>query len=363
MEEKKNIVLNEILDELNNVLSESIDADKTSSEYKVLSQKKNNLDIEIEELMKLNDDNIGAFLTETESIKEKYPKLNLLDEEKICILSDIYNEYYKGLNEYKNIVKTRSFLSKSYDDEINKNDFENIKSSEEFDRILEKLEENFSKFMNSKDMFLKSTKNFNKYKYKRLLDQIKDGSILDKETLNGFRGMGTDNLIDKMFNIMDELNYKVSNIKKPNERIQITNEYECKLEFYLKELVRLIEDYVKKTYLIYEDNLGFNLDYKDDFLSFYNNLLSEMEEKENFYKISRRDIKLLKSLREINESKFIKALSTVGIDSNKLSENEKKDIFNVSIEELNNLIVKIKLFNRFSKLNENKEDDVISLNM
>ena len=97
----KVIVLADITEELNPLLKNIMEVDKESDEYKTLSIEMELLDGEIAELRSIKD--MDGYLSKNSELISKYKILESLDDKKVLDLIKFYNDYYKGLGEFKSI--------------------------------------------------------------------------------------------------------------------------------------------------------------------------------------------------------------------------------------------------------------------
>lgn len=358
--EDKVIVLANITEELNPLLKNIMEIDKESDEYKILSIEMELLDEEIAELRNIKD--MDEYLSNNSELISKYKVLESLDDKKVLDLINIYNNYFKGLKEFKSILNSNSNINLISDKDLKSYNlnFNSIKRKEDIDILLKIIGDKFEKFIKAKEKYLASTKNFATYKYRDLKEEIESGKILDKNVLKKYKGLGADSLINKICDLIEEFNNiydkKFLNVSKD----KVINKYAPRIDKYMKNLIMQIEDYIKKAFYLSSSDMDIEIEFNQDFLNFYYDIINEISEKEHSLKVLKRDLIGYKNLLEFNEKKFLLLLSKVGINHENLNDIEKEYLFNVDKSEVISLLSKLKLYNRICNLK--KDDNQLKMN-
>ena len=331
--EDKTIIKEEIINELNNVLSKMIESNKEEDSYKDLKAKQDSLELELSLLNnyhynKNNNETIGSVET-------------------IDKMLNIFKTYYKGLSEFQAISSDDSKAIKKFLEQ-DKIYIENVKTKEDLDTIIKYYSDKFNKFLENKEKFMLSIKNFDKDNYNKLKNIVAGGIIIDDDIINDFRGMGVDTIIEKIYKLTEEnknyLNFILNNSKSMIQR------NDPKIDYYLKLLLIGIEDYVKGAYYIYETRLDLGSINKDNFINMYAEIIKKLEEKEKRYKTLFNELKNCKNLLLFNETRLFKSLSGIGVDVESLSKEKIDELMNMDEDNLESSIAKERLNQRFKKL-------------
>ena len=326
MIENKDIMLEKILSEIEEIDKLINTLDKESDEYFELLSKKDMLLLEYNILKDLNSYNVDKI----KGINNIYIR-NIGDIDLLLKLLCGYKKYYDSKEKY-------SIEKESDKDEINILSSYKNATSKEFSKIVNDLKLNRRYFDESKEKFLASIKNFDPLKYIHIKTKALNHTSIELDKLDDYLGWGADNLI---FAIKE----KINTTKKEEEKNKI-------MKYFTRELVTLIEDYIKKAYIINEHNLQLGLDCNQDFLDFYFKVRSILDKKSDYFeKIDDKSILVKYSILE-QEDKLKETFMDVGIEFNTLEEKDKEDLLNIDYKELLNYIALMDLDRRLKTINK-----------
>ena len=256
--------------------------------------------------------------------------IRTLSVDELKVLLKNYIDYYKSFDNFKDLFK---------DDDIFKTiNVSSIKTVEDLDKVLSFFDNKYKVFLNTKDKFFEENKNFSAKKYLELKEDIRTGAILNKDVINKYRGLNIDSIIDEIIVLINEMEKKYSKkiIKKSKENTVL--EYRVKIEKKLREALRIIKNNIIMFYDKYRYELDIDIKKNINFIDFYKSLVKELEHKTDSFIVFKRDIDNIKRFIELNESKFLILLNKVGIDYNKLSKEDKDELLNITVEEIEELI-------------------------
>ena len=333
MEEYKTNIINEINSEIENCEYKMQSIEKNTKEYSLLSLKCEVLRKEINILSLLDSKSSEEFFNEIRKIRVNEIKM-IDDFDTLINLLYSYKKYYDGLDQYKDFIQTKDFVDNlNFLDNDFKNKILNIKTLNQFDFVIANTKNSEKVFDEAKTRFLASVKNFDIEKYIRLKTKVTSNVQIDYKELNNYKGMGADGLIEKIFNKIDIINNKklLSEKSKNNEINNIVN-------FYLKELIMLIEDYIKKAYLINNYYLKLNVE-SDNFIDFYSKIINDLARKSDYYNNIDKNTFIFRYLIHHNQNEFTANLLSSNIKYDDLADDEKNDFYNISFDELFNYIV------------------------
>ena len=302
--ENKNIILEEIQNEIYNIIDEMQKVNIDSYEYQQLSLKKDVLDKEYEEIKKMDNTNIAELFSGLTSYKflDKY----LINDNIELFLLNLYKNKDKKNDEYKSII-----------------------NGKEVDDVLTQYKEEIKNYEKTKNEFYASIKNFDFGKYMYIKKYLVTNDIILYEELDKLLGVGADGLINKLQSKAKEI---------MNKKLLPLNSREKEIDEMIKSKIPLllsqIEDYIKKAYTIYQSRLGINVEKNSDFVKYYNSILTSIFDKNDYYRELEQKLNNLKEENNINKREFIISLKSIGIVLDELKEEEKDLLMSINYEDL-----------------------------
>ena len=348
MEQKKQLILSDIVNEIRDIVEKLLTLDIRSEEYKSLSIKKEELEKEYDILNDLNSKNSINYLSDFSN--RKYSIINDLINDENCSIAllKIYKNFYDGLAKNKSFIDAKDFIS----DEVSLNDefyskMSNAKNSNQFNIILVDEARKESSFIDAKKRFLNLTRCFSKEKYYNLNNIINNKMPLTKEILKDYKGMVSDGLIRTIEEELDNMNKKIFIKEENKEKLKENIIYR-----YVLLLKKQVEDYIRKSFIQIEYIVKIPVKQNGDFLEFFDSIISGLNNKQKHFKELEKETLIFKHLTELNEYNFINSLKSLNIDFSNLSDYERNSFYNITYNDLLNYVAKVNINNKL--LNKQK---------